>query len=386
MMGSAAARYLAARGLRTVVIGPDEPANYRSHTGVYASHYDQARLTYQVSQDALWSYLGMSSIARYADIEARSGIRFHAPVGKLTVYAAENGKARAERAIQLAAELSVPLRYLPAGEVRLREVGPGLSFPSTCPATFEADPAGYINPRRLVQAQLALAHHNGAVIARQEVRHVEEFAEHVRVNLADGRVIVAGMALVAAGAFSNFHRLLPAPLPLRIKTETIILGKVDNEEAARLTQMPVVVYEVLDSDISEIYMTPPVRYPDGHFYAKLGANTVADQWPQTLEEVREWFRQGDSDGCLPALSRALRSLMPDTTFTSVRSARCIVCYTPSRAPTIDRVPGSERLFVAAGGNGMGAKGSDCSGRLAAGLMLGDAWPDGLAREPFQWRG
>lgn len=385
MMGSAAARYLAESGRRVVVIGPGEPADYHTHAGVFASHYDQARLTYQVSNDLLWSYLGMSAIARYGEIEARSGIRFHSPVGKLKAHAVNGGDERARHTLKRAEQLAVRLHHYPAGDAGWSEHGPGLSFPVSCAVTFEPDPAGFINPRLLVRAQLALAYRSSAVMIREKAHSVEEMAGNVRIALADGRVIICDTALIAAGAFTNFHRLLPSPLPLRIKTETIILGQLVEVDAARWAGMPVVVYEIDDPEISEVYLTPPVRYPDGNYYAKLGANTVADQWPLTLDEVGDWFRRGNSDRCLPALERALRSIMPSAVFSSVRSARCVVCYTPGRAPTIDRVPGSERLFVAAGGNGMGAKGSDCCGRLAAGLMSGNAWPEGLTREPFRWR-
>ncbi len=384
-MGTAAARYLAEAGRRVAVIGPAEPRDYHAHTGVFASHYDQARLTYQVSHDVWWSYLGMSSIARYGDIEQRSGVRFHAPVGRLTAYAPGGESERVQQAQLLAERLGVRLLHFPAGDEGWKAIGPGLSFPPSSAITYEADPAGHINPRRLVQAQWIIARQHGAVWMQKEVRSVAEDAGHVRISLADGRTVVAGMALVAAGAFTNFHQLLPTPLPLRLKTETIVLGQVSAAEATRRANMPVVVYAIEDPEISQVYLTPPLQYPDGHYYAKLGANTVADEWPQTLEETGDWFRRGDSDRCRPALERALRTVMPESEFITVRSNRCIVCYTPSGAPTIDRAPGSERLFVAAGGNGMGAKGSDCCGRLAAGLMLGHSWPSELAREPFRWR-
>ncbi|MCB0000160.1 MAG: hypothetical protein KDE56_30560, partial [Anaerolineales bacterium] len=63
---------------------------------------------------------------------------------------------------------------------------------------------------------------------------------------------------------------------------------------------------------------------------------------------------------------------------------CIVTYTPSGYPTIDGAPGDVygRLFIATGGNGSSAQGSDTFGWLAAGWMVDGRWPDDLPRQPF----
>ena len=43
MFGAAASRHLSARGLQVVAIGPGEPVDWKTHAGVFASHYDQGR-------------------------------------------------------------------------------------------------------------------------------------------------------------------------------------------------------------------------------------------------------------------------------------------------------------------------------------------------------
>src|SRR5215207_8952651 len=45
MMGAAATRYLSTTGQHIVAIGPGEPEDWQSHQGVFASHYDQGRIT-----------------------------------------------------------------------------------------------------------------------------------------------------------------------------------------------------------------------------------------------------------------------------------------------------------------------------------------------------
>lgn len=85
MMGAAAARHLAETVDGVALIGPGEPADIKSHQGVFASHYDEARITRTIDGDADWALLANRSIARYGDIATRSGVEFYAPVGCLMV-------------------------------------------------------------------------------------------------------------------------------------------------------------------------------------------------------------------------------------------------------------------------------------------------------------
>ena len=45
MMGAAAARHLSVQTDGVALIGPDEPADRKTHQGVFSSHYDEARIT-----------------------------------------------------------------------------------------------------------------------------------------------------------------------------------------------------------------------------------------------------------------------------------------------------------------------------------------------------
>jgi sarcosine oxidase len=64
MMGAAAARYLALAGDEVAVIGPDEPRDWPRHDGVFASHYDEARITRTIDSDPVWALMANRSIAR----------------------------------------------------------------------------------------------------------------------------------------------------------------------------------------------------------------------------------------------------------------------------------------------------------------------------------
>ena len=83
LTGSAAARHLAEQMPGVVLIGPDEHADWQSHGGVFASHYDEGRITRTIDPDENWARFANRSIARYRDIEARSGVAFFGERGCL---------------------------------------------------------------------------------------------------------------------------------------------------------------------------------------------------------------------------------------------------------------------------------------------------------------
>ena len=85
LIGAAAARHLSEAGLQVTLIGPDEPAEPDRHEGVFASHYDQGRLTRLIGRDPIYSKLAEHAIAEYAALESASGVTFHHPVGSLVV-------------------------------------------------------------------------------------------------------------------------------------------------------------------------------------------------------------------------------------------------------------------------------------------------------------
>ena len=67
LIGSAAARHLAVsfHDLKVCVIGPDEPQIRKAHDGVFASHYDQGRITRVLDPSPLWGHLARESIKQY---------------------------------------------------------------------------------------------------------------------------------------------------------------------------------------------------------------------------------------------------------------------------------------------------------------------------------
>lgn len=63
MMGAAAARHLSGMIDGVALIGPGEPAERKSHHGVFASHYDEARITRSFDDNMVWAMLAARSTA-----------------------------------------------------------------------------------------------------------------------------------------------------------------------------------------------------------------------------------------------------------------------------------------------------------------------------------
>jgi glycine/D-amino acid oxidase-like deaminating enzyme len=380
LMGSAAARYLSQQSKSVAILGPDEPKDPTTHSGVFASHYDEGRLTRQISRNPVWSALARMAMEQYRSLEAGSGIPFYNPVGMLVVDS-DRMTSHMKSDLSQARDMGVDFTLYPVGDTSWQFLFPSYRFPSDYWVLHEPDPAGLINPREMLRAQLAVAERQGATILREVVCDVSHTGDGLLVTTLDGGQYYAEKVLVAAGAFSHLFNILPQPIGIYAETETIILGEVDEATAKAYANIPTLIYFVDDPEIDDIYLAPPLLYPDGHYFIKMGANTKSDQFPKSLEEVQRWFREGDSDIHKGALERALKSILPEVQFRSFHTKRCILCRTPSGYPIVDQV--SERVYVATGGNGEGAKSSDALGKLAAWLVLGWEWPYEVPRDVFR---
>lgn len=362
MIGSAASRYLSMSGGRQIgVLGAREPVDYASHAGVFASHYDQGRITRQLSRDPYWGALGTASIEQYALIERESGVNFWFPVGGLAV---TKDRQDSKQRGQIAWERSITFRMLDGDN--LTRFQPTFAFPTGFHAIYEPAPAGYINPRDLIRAQSVIAMRHGAVRVEGTAVAVERDGKQFRIRMLDGGEVSAEKILLTTGAFTNCYNLLPNPLPLRIKNEFTILGEVSAETATLLRDLPFLTYAIEHPAISDIYQLPPIRYPDGRYYVKMGANTRADRTLTTLDEMRDWMINGDTSAIESFMREAVEAVMPTTEFLSWQMKRCLVTYTPSGRPIVDQV--AQGLFVAVGGNGLGAHSSDAIGKLAANVI------------------
>ena len=369
LMGAAAARHLAAEHQSVAVIGPDEPANRAAHQGIFGSHYDEGRITRILDPNPIWARLAQRSLGRYRDIEAQSGVAFYHEVGHLMVAPEpEAGTDYMACVQQVAKDLDVACDTL--ADAAIAEQFPYLAFEPGSMAMYQSHTAGHVSPRLQVRAQVAAAQKQGVAVIPEIVQRVEPTPSAVAVTTASGQVFHGQNVLVATGGFSNTQALLPQPLAIDVYARTIVLFELGPDDIARLQGMPSIIYKPRDPD-GHCYILPPIRYPDGKYYLKIGGDTQ-DHTLGSLEALQTWFRGKGRVESAQHLEAKLRRVIPGVQPLSVHSDSCVTTSTPSGQIYADRI-GDGRVGVLVGGNGSAGKSADEIGRVGALMMAHDEW-------------
>lgn len=64
-------------------------------------------------------------------------------------------------------------------------------------------------------------------------------------------------------------------------------------EATRLSTMPTVVTNYSYGQLDGTYILPPILYPDGKYYLKLGHHDKFEENLTTSEAIKDWYDQSD---------------------------------------------------------------------------------------------
>ena len=362
-IGSAAAHHASKRGMQVRVIGPSEAP--RATHRVWSSHYDQGRLTHRSARNVPLALWANESIQRYREIEQRSGISFYTPCGTLSLSTSMDSFSYTRIRSELEAALGFTYQdYAPA---ELTQRFPMLAADLPYAGVYDAPPSGIINPRRMVAAHLMLAVQYGAQLNRDIVTQLSVSGDGVTVQTADGQSYQAAQAIVAAGAYSGLSGLLPAPIAHTVKSETVTLAEVSSAHVEAMLGMPSMMVDCASSVISDAYLTPPVLYPDGKWYLKLGSNSIHDVFLESPEQIRQWVVSGDQTATHHAQIALIRSLFGGIDWLSFQSMPCIITRTPSGVPEVTKV--HERVATMVGCNGSLAKSSDAIGRVLVDTLL-----------------
>jgi len=359
MIGSAAARHLAKMGHDVTLIGPGEPADYARHDGVFGSHYDEGRITRSFDPEPFWVEMNRASIARYGEIAAESGVEFYREVGALHVGASADPNVALVGAIAAQAGIFCEV-YDDAG---LAERFPFLKSTAGMRGYFEPRNAGYISPRRLVEAQTIAAERAGARIIDQPALSVSESGSGVTIRTRAGSV-EAERVLVAAGGHTQ--SLLGHSLGFTVYGRTVAMFRLDAAEVQRLAAMPSM--RCIGPKGDDPYILPPVPYPDGHIWLKLGGDPV-DLPLEGEADIKAWFRSGGSIEVADRLQKQILDRIRDLKFDERRVVPCMTTFGDNGLPRIG--PISQRIAVAFGCYGKSAKCSDELGRLGGMALLGE---------------
>ncbi|PKV90166.1 FAD-binding oxidoreductase [Streptomyces sp. TLI_146] len=259
---------------------------------------------------------------------------------------------------------------------------------------MERERAGYLNPRRLVHAQQSLAITHGGRLLRGAVHSIRKDNTtglwHLQGRGADGTFeLCAEKVLLATGSLINHTGALPAgqQLALHAFTEPNLLAEVPADQLDHLRDLPTIVTidpEDTGNDNTSLYLLPPIRYPDGRWYLRIGpAMQPIFHELHGPDQMQTWYaQQRITQQQSGFLQRMLRLLVPNLEPVSVREACCVVDKTPTRYPYIGHVSEDTTLTVVTGGNGHGARGCDEIGQLISSVVLDKPWDFPLPRDIF----
>lgn len=393
IIGSAAGKYLAEAGEEVAIVGPSEPEELNSaNAAEFGAFFDEARITRQLGWDPVWSALDAASQARFEHIETQSGTKVFHKVGSLILISGrlhEKTEAIAEQAERNGVYVEI------LGLQDLERRFPNLAFPPLAEGTYgvlEPREAGYLNPRALVKAQLSLARAAGSEVWHTTARSLSWSALDSVWEIDAGPnvpLIQAKRVLLATGAFTNHLGLLPkgCRLDIRAFAEPNLMFELTEDQATKFSDLPAIVtVDPEDSGNGNMtaYLVPPIRYSNGRIYMRIGPGMqpCVHELPG-LEDMMQWFQAQ----CLTQEQRALlerifAQLVPLAHPISVSEKTCIVDKTATGYPYLGEVPDTSGLFVAVGGNGHGARGSDEIGRLVAQIACRSAWSSPLPSDLF----
>ena len=359
-VGAAALHRLALAGARVVGIDRHRPPH------AFGSSHGETRITrLAVGEGAAYAPLVRRSHAIWRELEALSGEALFDQCGGLVLGPREAGPVHhgtddfVRHTLAVGRANGVAVEELDAAEIGARfqqfilrgdEIG---SFEPT---------AGMVFPERCVAVQLRLAEEAGAAVHVDEVvTGIESSAGGVAIT-TDRRVVHAGSAVLAAGAW------LPGLAGLgeraQVYRQTLHWFPVDDPAAYAPGRFPVFIWMHGHGEGDYSYGFPALP---GAATVKVGTEHYAAAVdPDRIDrvvgaaETAEMFRRH--------VAGHLRGVGP----AAERSSVCMYTVTPDAGFIIDRMEGQPNVLFASACSGHGFKHSAAVGELLAERALGEA--------------
>ena len=372
IMGSAAAMHLAASSKEVALIGPSEAMADTDAAIPKASHHDEGRITRMLDADIFWSNLARRSIERYRHIEQASGIQFFNECGFLWI---DNDPVRVKKMARMAAADAVTIERLT--EVHIKERFGYLSGDGISAAVYQPHNSGTINPRAYVRAMAACAMAAGVQHLNDHVINLNATSGGVELRTRASGTLRADKILLATGAYGAVDGLFSQELPLRACKTGVVLIEVPRPDVdGAFAGMPSIISRP-PANRPNTYLLPPLKYPDGKFYLKIG---IGEPGPplKNAAELNHWLRDGTDQDVVTLVLDELSRIMPDLNLSSWKYMPCATCHTPDARPIIDLI-GSGRIGLLLGGNGYAAKSGDALGQLGAAVLHGGGWPGPISK-------
>lgn len=360
-MGSAAAYQLARRGAHVLGIDRYAPPHNRG------SSHGGTRITRKaIGEGEAYVPLVLRSCELFREIEALTGERLLVETGGLWI-SSDQRRATThvenffENTLAAAKRFGIGHEVLEAAEVRRRF--PQFAIRDNEVGYFEPD-AGYLRPEACIAAQLTLAARQGAQLHTGErVLRFEERAQGVAIHTDRGHYL-AGQVILAAGPW------LRELVPLGIGSRFTVTRQVQywfglhDADPFRAPAFPVFIWELQEAS-HVIYGFP---------------TTDGLTLKVATEEYGHEVALGDETSIPPVDKAEMRRMhellvapyLPGVGASCVRSATCLYTATADFQFVIDRLPGHDRVILAAPCSGHGFKHSAAIGEAVAQMALGEA--------------
>lgn len=326
-IGSAAA-YWAARRAGKEVLGIEQfPLGHPN--GGSEDHSRIIRLSYHT---AGYVSLARAAYRAWSDVEVDSGQQLIIKTGGLDLAPGDAviGLDSYRDAMTVA---GVAFEELDATEVMSRWPQWRLEHDTT--ALFQPD-AGIAMASKANNVHRAMATEHGArILEATVVTSVEEIGDEVAVETTDGR-FTAGSLIIAAGGWTNqLLAHLQLSFPLEVTQEQVVyLTPSANRSAFAADRFPV-----------WIWMTVPSFYG----FPLFGEPAVKLSWDrcEIVTDVDKRSHEPRQD-VIDAATAFAAAHLPDAAGVVHLSKTCLYTLTPDRDFIVDRVPGTESVYVAVG--------------------------------------
>lgn len=377
LLATAGARHLAKGNLKVALLGLTEEQSLKSGR-VFSSHFDNTRVQRTLAHDELWTRLNRDSVKSWQELQEETGSSFYRENG--CIYLNTHHDEYLAGASSIARTFNLNFQTIESNSA-VKAISPHLQISESVFGLFEANSAGWINPRKVVAAQLQSFISMGGIEVNDYAVDVSRSGTSWLVRTSLGQELLANQVLVAAGSFTNYFNLIPRKLAFQNKSEVVIMAKITEDDYMRMKDMPSLLFEKKVEEFDGIYLTAPTEVEDGSYIMKMGLNQRIDRNLDEQSAMEDWFALGDYRDFAPVLERELRKLFPTINFVETYLKPCVISRTVTENPYIGEVDNG--LFVLLGCNGYSAMSSDAQGRQAAALMANGSFDDGYKDSDFQ---
>ena len=362
MMGTSAAKYLANMGASIIIIGPGEPKNRSTHKGVFGSHYDSGRITRILDKDPYYAKISELSIKRFREIENISGINFYENVGLITISGIHSFLDELKDCAK-----RHNLNHSVVDHKDLALTFPYLNFQEGMTGIYEQETAGYIDPRKFISAQGEIINFFGGKIIKETVTKIKENNGYYSIYTDKNNHIKCEKILLATGPFANHLGLIPKFVSIKIIEHTVVFGEISYATLKTLKKMPSIIYRRTEDIFGSVYILPPIKYPDGRFWLKIGQSRGKIMM-NPEKNLIPWFQSHGDKEISEWLLSELKNILPKIKFISTHYDSCVTTKSNSGYQFIDKFD-SKEIYSCLVGDGQAAKSADEIGRIAAHKIL-----------------